>query len=373
MSGLRSNEHADLGEVTVGREPVEGPAELVLMASVASRFFVDGASKVEIADALGLSRFKVARLLEKARETGLVRIEISYPGAIDVDLSTRLQSAFGLRQAVVLGTRPGDSALAGHATLEQVANEAGGLRAELGRVCAELLGELLTGDDVLGVATARSLIAMSGQLTRLPACPVVQLTGALTTADLDDSSIDLVRRIARVGGGPAYFFHAPMIVDSARTATALRAQPEIRRTMDHFSSVTTALVGIGSWDPPFSTVYDSLDVRERRALWKLGVRAEVSGILLDDEGGEIDAPLTQRVIAVTGAQLRRVPSVLAIAYGVAKARATRIALRSGLVNGLITHAALAEALLDERQLDERQLDERQLDESRPDAAGTGAG
>ena len=64
-----------------------GPAHLVLTASVARRYYLDGRSKVEIAEEFALSRFKVARLLEDARSSGLVRIEIGHPGVVDVELS----------------------------------------------------------------------------------------------------------------------------------------------------------------------------------------------------------------------------------------------------------------------------------------------
>ena len=72
----------------------KGPAELVLAASVARRYYMDGLSKTEIADEYQLSRFKIARLLETARSQGLVRIEISHPGTIDVELSVLLRQAF---------------------------------------------------------------------------------------------------------------------------------------------------------------------------------------------------------------------------------------------------------------------------------------
>src|SRR4051812_9515788 len=78
------------------------PARLVLTASVARRYYLDGKSKVEIADELGLSRFQVARLLDTARAGGLVRIEIADADAIDVELSGRLKDAFGLQHAIVI-------------------------------------------------------------------------------------------------------------------------------------------------------------------------------------------------------------------------------------------------------------------------------
>ena len=76
-----------------------GPAELVLAASVARRFYIDDRSKTEIAEEFALSRFKVARLLEVARAKGIVRIEIGHPGELDLDLSDRLCTAYSLEHA----------------------------------------------------------------------------------------------------------------------------------------------------------------------------------------------------------------------------------------------------------------------------------
>ncbi|MDP9393995.1 MAG: transcriptional regulator [Actinomycetota bacterium] len=307
-----------------------GPGELVTTAAVARRYYLDGKSKVEIADEMKLSRFKVARLLETARETGLVRIEIGFHGSIDVDRSSRLQDAYGLRRAVVVEV-PDDDTPA--------------LRATLGRCAAELLTEMVTPADVLGLAYARSVGAMAGTLTRLPSCSVVQLTGALSNPEMTESSIELVHAVTRIAGGPAYFFYAPMIVSDASTASALRQQPDVARAIAHFPSVTKAVVGIGGWGRGLSTVYDAVDAREQRRLARLGVVADVSGAFLDKDGEPVTAPLSERMIGVTARDLAGVPEVLAIAYGVEKTQAVRAALRSPLVDSLVTHSAMARELL----------------------------
>src|SRR5438477_6893783 len=78
------------------------PSEVVLAARVAREFYLEGVSKVDIADRLGISRFRVARLLDSARDAGMVRIEIGLPGGLlDAGLSAELCSAFGLRHAFV--------------------------------------------------------------------------------------------------------------------------------------------------------------------------------------------------------------------------------------------------------------------------------
>src|SRR3954451_18410556 len=109
----------------------EGPGELVQLAAVARRHYLQGQSKVEIAHDLGISRFKVARMLEVARERRLVRIEMVQHGSIDADAPPRLQDRYGLTHAVVVGADADPSAV----------------RARLGRAAAALLAEVLQESD----------------------------------------------------------------------------------------------------------------------------------------------------------------------------------------------------------------------------------
>jgi len=318
------------------------------MASVARRYYLEGMSKVDIAADLGMSRFRVARLLERTRASGMVKIDISYPGVVDVGLSSRLQEAYKLRHAVV--ARVADE------------QEPASLLQQLGRTAADLLTEIVTADDVLGLAWARSVSALSSALSDLAACPVVQLTGALSMADGDDTAVELVRRVTRVSLGPAYFFYAPMIVADPATRRALREQREVARAFEQVPRVTKAVVGVGLWAPGTSTVYDALGDDERARLRALGVRAEISGILVDARGTPVPSPLAERTMGLTAEQLRAIPEVIAIAYGEAKAPAVAAALEGGLVNSLVTHTAMADALLARREeaLDEpdRSIGER---------------
>jgi DNA-binding transcriptional regulator LsrR (DeoR family) len=311
-------------------EQAAGPAALVLTATVARRFYIEGATKSEIAAELGLSRFKVARLLDQARATGVVRIELDSPGQIDLDLSVQLGRAYELRHCVVLDCPDDDDEL---------------LRGSLGRAAGELLTEIVEPGDVLGLAWARSLMPMRASLNRLARCDVVQLTGALSLPE-DESPIELVRDVARWSRGQAFFYYAPMILPDAATARALRTQPEVARAVSRFPEVTKAVVGVGGWHPDQSTVAATLTELERRSIYDLGVRAELSGVQLDDEGNPVTTPLTDRVIAIEAKQLQEVPEVIGIVYGPSKADAVKVALRGRFVTSVVTHTAMARALLE---------------------------
>jgi DNA-binding transcriptional regulator LsrR (DeoR family) len=136
-----------------------------------------------------------------------------------------------------------------------------------------------------------------------------------------------------------------MIVHDAPTAAALRSHPEVARAISLFPKVTKAVVAVGGWDPPASTIYDALTPSERKALLRMGVHAEVSGALLDADGAAVNAPLSERMICVGAADLRRIPEVIALTYGPEKASAARAAIRGGYVNGIVTHRSMATALV----------------------------
>jgi DNA-binding transcriptional regulator LsrR (DeoR family) len=309
--------------------PVDRPSEVVLAALVARQFYLEGVSKVDIADRLGISRFRVARLLESARETGLVRIEIGLPGGIlDAGLSAELCSVFGLRQAFVFNFP--DDAVA--------------LRQRLGEAAGQVLMDLIKPGDVLGLTWSRTLSGLAAALTQLPPCPIVQMTGAVPPPDGRDL-LEVVRSVARIGGGPAHVFYAPMLLDDARAAAAIRRQGDIAEAFALVPRVTIAVVAIGAWAPGFSTIYDAITPAEREALAALGVSGELAGVFIGANGNLVPTPLDDRMIVTPGSLLAQIPFVLAVAYEPAKTDAVRAAIRGGLVHGLVTHTSLARTLL----------------------------
>jgi DNA-binding transcriptional regulator LsrR (DeoR family) len=311
------------------KEKTTGPAALVLTATVARRYYLDGASKSDIAAELRMSRFKVARLLERARATGIVRIELDAREEINLDLSVRLRAAHGLRHCVVIDAPEDDNVL---------------LRSALGRAAAELLQEIVEPGDVLGLAWARSIMAMRTSLTRLPACDLVQLTGALSLP-ADDSSVELVRDLARRSNGQGFFYYAPMVLPDAATARVLRTQPDVARAIERFPDLTMAVIGVGAWRPGLSTVVGALTEHERREIYDLGVRTELSGVQIDGDGNPVTTPLTDRLIGIDAAGLRAVPDVIAVAYGTPKVDAVHAGIRGGFITSLVTHTAMASRLL----------------------------
>ncbi|MDT5339959.1 MAG: hypothetical protein QOD90_5464 [Mycobacterium sp.] len=305
-----------------------GPDELFQRAVIARRYYLEGRTRIQIAEEFGLSRFKVARMLDEAIESGMVEIKIHNPGAIDVDLSTALQRQFGLEHAYAVAA---DS------------NNAADHVDAVARAMAELLQSILRDGDVVGVDCGRTLTHIAPYLTALPRCDVVQLTGM--AGPITANGTDLVRRISEVSGGESWPLYAPLVVTDARTAQSLGDNLQIREAIDRQSSVSCAIVSVGAWAAGASQVFESLTAAETTALGEAGVCAETCALLLDVDGKRVPG-LDGRRMGIDEPVLRAIPTRIAIAAGKEKAVATKAVLKSGLVSSLVTDVDIATAVLD---------------------------
>jgi DNA-binding transcriptional regulator LsrR (DeoR family) len=300
-------------------------------AVIAHRFYVAGRSKIEIAEEFGISRFKVARVLDWARDSGLVRIDFDLPVPVDVQLSDEVRSAYGLDQCFVLDR-------------EASQGERPEVRRRIGAVAARLLSEIVTENDVLGLSWARSVNVTTEAVRKLAKCPVVQLCGVQAGIDTRDRSVETVSRLASTSGAEAYPIYGPLVLPDRRTTEILRRQPGIAETFGQFKHLTKAVVSIGAWLPGESTVYDAVNPAEREAIAERGAKAEVAARLFDGEGKPLSTGLAHHVLAISTEELLRVPEVIALGYTAPKAEAIDAVLRSGLVSTLITDTPAAERL-----------------------------
>ena len=322
-----------------------GPQEGVAMASdtararhagsleaamVARRYYLQRKQKNEIAEEMGISRFKVARLLDEAHDAGIVHIHVDLPTDVDLELSERIAQRFNIRNVIAVRILDQDD---------------DSLLPVIGAAAADYLAGVLSSRDVLGISWGRALTNTVDAFRVQTGSDVVQLVGGVNAGSAAIGGVELVRRFSIMTGGRAYPLNAPLLLGSAEIASALRADASLAATIARFPLMTVAAVGVGSWQPANSAVAGELSARERAEAASLGVVADMCGILLDAEGREVDSPLRGRTIGAGLEELRKVQDVVVVAGGTSKATAIAAALRSGVVNTLITDAGTAQRML----------------------------
>lgn len=295
-----------------------------LKVALASEHYLDGDSKVELARRHGLSRFQVARLLDEAREEGIVRIEIVDPAAEGRALDP-VAARLGISSVTVAALRPGET-----------------VRAAIARQVARQLHTHLREGGRLGVAWSRTLMHLPEILGPLPRADIVQLVGPLSAAGYSIAqSSGLVHALGRHAGGQVWALPTPLIVDSPQVAASLRSMEEVRTALDAADSLDVAMVSIGAWASDGSTLWARLRTDEQQRALEAGVVAEVCGILLNADGTVWHSALEDRVIGVRPDQLRRA-RVIAAAPTAGHPEAVIAAARSGLVDDLVLAPELAE-------------------------------
>ena len=330
-----------------------------LAGQVARLFFDRQLSKIEIASRLGISRFRVARLLDKALADGIVRIEFRDAPARDRDLGPALEQRFGLDRCIVAA----DS------------DDPHGAAAQL---AADFIDGFLESRQSIGVAwgstVARVVAAIPPRMD--PSIHVVQLAGNSAAMGIGTAPGDTTRVLAERLGGRAHAIHAPTFVESSNLQAALAREREIAETFAWFDRLSVAVIGIGAFAiatsavaEPHAMAFASASpgvTRDERAgrpsssLLRSGVfqpedlaGLEAAGAVGDllvhpfDVDGRFVAPaLATRAMAISVQALRRIPRVIAVATGVDKAVALRGALRTGIVHVLVTDVDAATRLLD---------------------------
>lgn len=298
-----------------------------LLVDVSRDYYLHNRSKVDIARARGLSRFQVARMLEQARELGVVRIEIGAPLHLDPSRWDGLAAALGAREVVVAPS----------------GSDAAGSRENVARALARVVGRRVRPGAVVGVSWSRTIEAAVRHLEPLPPCEVVQLVGALPVAG-SGNSLELVQRFAAMPGVRTLPLWTPLIISDAETAAGMRRQPGIAEALRRADQLDVAVVAVGAWTEGRSTVYPHLTPEELEVARAAGVVGECSGRLVDPDGAPVRTSLDDRVVGVTIDQLVRTPEVVAVGSGPQVAAALRAAVRGGFARTLVVDEDAAVAL-----------------------------
>ena len=305
-----------------------------LLTKVSTLYYLRDQTQQQIADQLRLSRPTVSRLLQEAREVGIVQITVTPPHGLHVELETRLEERFGLRTAQVVAVAPGQT--------REV------LHHQLGAAAAAYLARTVQPGENLGLAWGSTLNAMVQAVAPLPTAGVrvTQMLGGIGPPSAEAYAADLVRRLAGQLGAVAVLLPAPGVVATTAVRNVLRDDPHVQAALRQLDTLDTAYVGIGSLaSNPVLTDGHSLPAGTYAELLAAGAVGDIALRFFDARGAPVRTSLDGRILGITVERLRRVSRVVAVAGGPEKVDAIHAALRTGIVDVLVTDQSTAEALL----------------------------
>ena len=305
-----------------------------LISRVLNLYYVDELTQAEVGRRLGLSTAKVNRLLQQARQQGMVEITIHTPLQHVLELEYRLKAIFDIQEVVVI---------------PRIAKDVTAHVHTLGRAGAGyLLDHLRDGDIIaMGGGTGVHSVVQALESPRAYDVKVAPLLGGVQGRATTDVNY-LVAQLAERLGGKAYRLHAPAFVDTGEQRDMLQSVGPIKEILDIARQANIALLGVGTVEPDESRFveFTALSVEDmKRIAGTYGGVGEIGAHVYDTEGKHCAEEYAERVVGLSLQELKRIPFVIGVAATAAKALPLYGALRGGYLHTLITDEAAAQGVL----------------------------
>lgn len=299
-------------------------------------------NQVEIADRLRLSRQKVQRILQEARDQGVVQITIKPLIGLFSDLESGLEQQFGLVEAIVVETTTTGS----HDAQATIARE-------VGVAAAEYLMRVIRPHDNIVISVGNALLGMVSALpyssqTDASGVNVIQGLGGLGNPSQETHATQLVSRLAQALNASPVLLGAPAVAGTRETHDSFLRDPHVAHTLEMARQADMIFVGIGACNSEAVVVQDFWKVMRPSTLDDLQAQGAVGSVNLhyfDEHGCAFNSEFDERIIGLTLSEIQRIRRVIGVAGGVSKREAIKAALAGKLVNVLVTDHVTAQYLL----------------------------
>lgn len=302
--------------------------KLQKLAYVAQRYYLDDWKQSDIAKELGVSRPLVSRMLQEARELGVVKIMVCPPVSQGEALVEQLRRSTSIRDGVLVEDGRDDDAT--NQLLSQGAVQLlWQLRSRrLGIGWGHLIGQLVT--------WLEERPQFSSTVTDI--CPLV---GNASIPARNYQSNENVRLIAQQLGAAPHFIYLPALPDSLEEKQLLCSSEIYRQIQTQWDKMDTALVNIGNYpsSPDFASLvrYGDLLQQEHTCGRLLVYYFNPQGkVIQSEQDFAIQIPLEQ---------LKRCPNIIGVCSANTSVRALQGALKSGLFTHLVARADLVRSAL----------------------------
>jgi DNA-binding transcriptional regulator LsrR (DeoR family) len=304
-----------------------------LLYKIAVYYYEDGLTQKQIGKRFGLSRIKISRLLQQARDLKVVQIAIAPQDKAHADLERNIDSKYKIDEVIAV-TPPDYSRLSINGTIGQAA--------------AESLVRSIRGKETITITWGSTLNAM---VSCLPSADwselrVVQSLGGLSSPDSDINGVELVRRMAQVLGARPIILYSPGLVPNKEVRDALLQDTQISKVLAAAANADIALVGIGMFSSDSvilqNNILTSEDVQRLKAKGAVG---DIGLRFFNKYGEKVFDEIDDRVVGLDIGNYRKIKRVVAVAGGLEKIDAIRAALCGKLIDVLITDDQTAVQLL----------------------------
>jgi DNA-binding transcriptional regulator LsrR (DeoR family) len=300
---------------------------------VAKLYYEGSLTQQEIAKMLGLSRVKVHRILNQARDLGIVEIKIHTPANEKfLEQEHQLILRHNLRDALVVPPSAGEEPIYDN----------------LAQGAARWLASKIEPGTRIGLGLGRTIsylpkyFIVGAQVE----CIFTEIVGGSLENSGGIAKYNVTSKLADIAGGRAELLYAPNMVSNPALRQSLISEPAVADALERARSCDIVVQSVGTVDETaILYVEDRIERADLDALQAAGAIGDALGHYFDVNGQPVSTFMDDRIIGIGLDDLKNVPWSVVVAGGEEKHAVIQAALQGGFFNVLITDTDTAAFLL----------------------------
>lgn len=303
---------------------------LHLLVDISRMYYEYNYSQADISNRVGLSRTYISKLLDEAKERGIVEFYIPNLEVSESFIEEDLRTRYNLTKAIIV---PSDGA-----TVE-----------ELGEAAARYFDSILQDNDIIGVSWGAPLYTLSHYIQPrkdLQKLHVVQICSSLCKIEQNIYNSEIAQNIARCLNAECHLIPLPAVFDSITTRNAAMKDRGISTVLELAQNANIVIFTAGAFTSDSTFVQSGyFSESELCRLKDSGAVGDIASHIINEKGELCSNALDQRTVAISYENILTIPTRIGIAYGSQKLDVIRAALNAHCFTVFVTDEETAQALL----------------------------
>ncbi|HZG14167.1 MAG TPA: sugar-binding transcriptional regulator [Candidatus Bathyarchaeia archaeon] len=312
------------------------PDKLNKVIEAAKLYYLLDYNQNDIAKMLGVSRPTVSRLLQIAKNEGIVEIKIRDSVEDSNKIASQLEQRFNLKKAIVV-------------SVPQYENHI--IKNYIGEKAATYLHEIVKDGDIIGVTWGTTLyhVAIDLKQSMVKDVKVVQLKGGVSHSETHTYASEILYLFGKAFNTSPLHLPLPAIVDHVVVKQAMEADRHIRKIIETGKQANIAMFTCGpikSESLLFQLGYFTDE--DLQMIYSKAV-GDICSRFFDKDGKICNESLNERTLGIDLEEFKKKEYSILVAGGAEKIEGIYGALKGEYANVLITDQYTAQFLLDKEK------------------------
>lgn len=307
------------------------------LVKVVNLYYKEGLTQIEISVRIEVSRPIISKMIQKAKEIGIVEIYIKEESILTVNLEIELEKKFNLKEIIVVA---------------QDEYSESQMKRKVGLATASYVQKKLSSNkQKIGISWGSTVAEFVKEypFERRKNIEVVPLVGGMGVEQVYLHSNHLAYELAKKMNATCSYLYAPAFVEKEELRTRLESTEDISSVLEKGRNVDIAIVGIGN--PIKQSTMEQIGYLKHEDLAELkekGAIGDISSRFYDMNGVEVEVSLNRRIIGISLNDLKKIPLVIGVCEGKQKFESILATLNGRYLDVLIVDEQNAIKLLESK-------------------------